>query len=250
MIKKAFKKLFFGRKAYQSFFRKLFFVSLEGMNIGTGGRGLKETGEIFTVHYVLANCVEPVVFDIGAQGGHYLAEVISATNGKGRIYAFEPCLRDFEPLVKEFGKRATLINKALGDYDGVGKLYYPEKVRGVSSLYPGTQKLVKSEDVTVQTIDSFCLEQNIKQITFLKLDVEGNGLACLKGAKTMLPNIKSIQFEMSVSNRDSKTYFRDIFDTLHEYNVYRILKDGLFQINGPDKMNEILYTTNFLAVRK
>ena len=89
------------------------------MNIGTGGQGLEKTGELFAIHHVLDKEIEPIVFDVGAQGGYYLEEVIKATQGKGkaRIYAFEPCLRDYRPLEEAFGKKATIINKALSDYN-------------------------------------------------------------------------------------------------------------------------------------
>ena len=66
----------------------------------------------------------------------------------------------------------------------------------------------------------------------------------------MLPNIKYIQFEFSISSRDSRTYFRDIFNFLSDYTIYRILKDGLFEIKSPEKITELLFTTNYLAVRK
>ena len=108
----------------------------------------------------------------------------------------------------------------------------------------------ESEEVKIQTIDDFCKLNNLKEITLLKLDVEGSELACLKGAEQMLPNIKYIQFEFSTASRDARVYFRDIFNFLSDYKIYRILKDGLCEITDPEKITELLFTTNYLAEKR
>lgn len=191
-----------------------------------------------------------VVFDVGAQGGDYMKEIFNLTKGKVKIYAFEPCSRDYQILEKEFGNKATIVKSALGDTNGWAMLYYPSDVRGLGTLYKSHGGFNENEKVKIQTIDSFCKLNNIKNITLLKLDVEGNELACLNGAKQMLPNIKYIQFEFSAASRDSRTYFRDIFNFLSGYKVYRILKDGLCEIKTPEKITELLFTTNYLAEKK
>jgi hypothetical protein len=66
----------------------------------------------------------------------------------------------------------------------------------------------------------------------------------------MLPFISTIQFEISVASRDSRTYFKDIFELLVDYKISRILKDGLDEVKSPDKLSELLFTTNFVAERK
>lgn len=250
-MNKLIKKIFFGKKAFQPFFRRLFDISIEGMNIGTGGRNFYKNGELFAARYTLSKeSAPPVVFDVGAQGGDFMKEIFNLTNGKAKIYAFEPSSRDYQILEQEFSGKATVVKSALGDIDGETTLYYPDDVRGLGTLYKAHDGFNKSEKVKIQTIDSFCKLNGIKNITFLKLDVEGNELACLKGAKQMLPNIKYIQFEFSALSRDSRIYFKDIFDLLFDYKIYRILKDGLYEIKSPEKITELLFTTNYLAERK
>lgn len=235
---------------FQAIFRRLFDISIEGMNIGTGGRNLEENGEMFIIKHVLNNVRNPIIFDVGAQGGDHIKEIINLLKDEVKIYAFEPRLRDYQILEKELGDKATIIKSALGDIDGKAILYYQNNVSGLSSLYKPHDGFVESEEVKIQTIDSFCEANNITNITFLKLDVEGNELACLRGAKKMLPNIKYIQFEFSAPSRDSRTYFRDIFNFLSDYKIYRILKDGFYEIKKPEKITELLFTTNYLARRK
>ncbi|MEK7555866.1 MAG: FkbM family methyltransferase [Patescibacteria group bacterium] len=248
-MKKILKKLFFGKKAFQIIFRRLFDVSIEGMNIGTGGRHPNENGELFAARYALSKEQTHVIFDVGAQGGDYIKEIFNLTKGKAKIYAFEPCLRDYEILKKELGDNAIIVKSALGDTDGEAILYRPDNISGLSTLHKPHGGFVGSEKVKIQTIDNFCKLNDIKNITLLKLDVEGNELACLKGAKQMLPNIKYIQFEFSASSRDSRTYFRDIFNFLSDYKIYRVLRDGLYEIKSPEKITELLFTTNYLAER-
>lgn len=249
-MKKIIKTNFFGKKIFQPFFRRLFDISMEGMNIGTGGGDFYKNGESFVVEHILSKETNPTVFDVGAQGGDHIKEVLKISEGKAKIYAFEPCLKDYQILEKAFGNKATIVKSALGDTEGEITLYRPNNVRGLSTIHKPHDKFCGSEKVKIQTIDNFCKKNNIKNITFLKLDVEGHELACLKGAKEMLPNIKYIQFEFSVGSRDARVYFRDIFDFLSDYIIYRILKDGLYEIKSPEKITELLFTTNYLAVRK
>lgn len=248
-MKNVLKRTFFGKKALQPLFRRLFDISIEGMNIGTGGRHPSENGELFAARYALSKETVPTVFDVGAQGGDYI-EAILATTQDARIYAFEPCLKDYQILAERFAGTATIVQSALGDSEGEVTLYYPDTVSGLSSLYKQSEKFNRSERVPIQTIDSFCKSNGVKDITLLKLDVEGNELACLKGAKQMLPNIRYIQFEVSTASRDSRTYFRDIFEYLSDYTIYRILRDGFYEIKEPERITELLFTTNFFAERK
>ena len=143
----------------------------------------------------------------------------------------------------------TVIKSALGDKNGTIKLNYPPNVRGLSSIYKLNDEFTESEEVKIETIDSFCLKNKISSITLLKLDVEGHEFACIKGAQQMLPNIKYIQFEISLANRESRVYFRDIFNLLKDYKIYRILRNDIKQILAPGKTEEMLFTTNYIAAR-
>lgn len=250
-MNKLIKKIFFGKKILQPFFRRLFDISIEGMNIGTGGGSLYKNGELFTAKYALSKEQTPVVFDVGAQGGDYIKEILKLTKSGAKIYAFEPCSKAYEVLKNTLNHKVSVIKSALGDSEGEGEavFYHPDNISGLSTLHKPHEGISGSEKVQIQTIDNFCKTNNIKNVTLLKLDVEGNELACLKGAKQMLPHIKYIQFEFSASSRDSRTYFRDIFDFLSDYKIYRILRDGLYEIKSPEKITELLFTTNYLAER-
>ncbi|MFA6095229.1 MAG: FkbM family methyltransferase [Candidatus Paceibacterota bacterium] len=248
-MKQSLKRLIFGTRALQPFWKRLLDVSLAGLNIGTGGGSISDDGEAYTVRYVLSSEKDPIVFDVGAQGGEYTDEVLAAALGRPSVFAFEPSLRDFRALEGLFDDRVRLFNIAFGDSIERARLY-PNGAQGLSSLYMRAGSADEGEDVSIETIDSFCEKNGVEEITLLKLDVEGHEFACLRGARRMLPSIRFIQFEMSAASRDARVYFRDIFEYLADYRIYRILRDGLAEVESPDKFSELLYTTNYLAIRK
>jgi hypothetical protein len=86
----------------------------------------------------------------------------------------------------------------------------------------------------------------------LKLDIEGHELNAIKGAKQMIADKKVdfIQFEFGGCNIDSRTYFQDFYYLLKDkYRIYRILRDGIFEIEQYKETSEIFITVNYLAER-
>lgn len=135
-------------------------------------------------------------------------------------------------------------------------LYMDKKASGEASLYkrqvPG-KTYEMTETIKIITLDNFCVDNNINHIHYLKLDVEGHELSVLKGAKNTFSSAKIdwIQFEFGGCNIDSRTYFRDFFDLLSpNYNIYRLVRNGLVPINRYHETLEIFTTTNFIAISK
>jgi len=94
-------KIFFGVKCLQSFYEKLFRISLKGMNIGLGS-DIQNDGEIFVLNFVkseIKNYTKPfVIFDVGANIGNYIIEIekIFKPEDDIYIYAFEPAKNIFK----------------------------------------------------------------------------------------------------------------------------------------------------------
>lgn len=85
------------------------------------------------------------------------------------------------------------------------------------------------------------------------MDIEGHELYALKGASTLLSEkrISNIQIEFGGCNIDSRTYFKDFWNLLHnDFNVYRVLQDGLWEITKYSERLECFVTSNFLFVKK
>jgi FkbM family methyltransferase len=248
-----------GKRANQDFFERLYKLGLKGMQIG-GGTSPESSGEAEALYYIkqkLHGVDSPVLFDVGANVGHY-TQLLDMVFGKAcRIYAFEPSARNFGYLQEAISNLSQVqpVQAGMGGSNSEMRLFSNEKKSGLSSVYNRRLdhlniSLEDSEWITILTIDGFCHEKNIQYIDFLKLDVEGHEFEILNGAREMLQGkkIRFIQFEFGGCNIDSRTFFQDFFYLLTPcYNLYRIVQDGLYPINRYKEIYEVFTTTNFLA---
>lgn len=137
-------------------------------------------------------------------------------------------------------------------------LYFDKEYSGLASLYNRQLDYFgidfnMSEIVKIDTLDHYCEVNNIDIIDFLKMDIEGNELKALEGASNLLKEkrIINIQIEFGGCNIDSRTYFRDFWNLLHnDFTVYRILQNGLREIPRYGERLECFSTTNYLFRQK
>ncbi|MBI5530065.1 MAG: FkbM family methyltransferase [Candidatus Doudnabacteria bacterium] len=260
-IFKKFIKFFLGKSFGQSLFRQLHLISLKGMNFG-GGVDPKDSGEDFAVTYALKKIASDklIVFDVGGNNGEYTElwlKHIKQQKKSGEFYVFEPSSMALQQLEKRFKNiEAVKINKlAISDKEGVATLYANFAGSGLASLanrdlsHVGLE-MENREEVVTTTLDNFCQQQKINKIDFLKLDTEGYEFAALQGGKNMLNSkqIKFIQFEFGGTDIDTRVFFRDFYKLLNQqYKIYRILKNGLLEIEKYSELEEIFFTTNYLA---
>jgi FkbM family methyltransferase len=246
-------------------FQKLLYnfhaLSLIGMNVGGGGDA-RNSGEEFVIKYikkVFKSQSDLVIFDVGSNIGDYAILLSEILEPNTNIYCFEPSKTTFEHLTENTVnlKNIQLFNIGLGVKAEFISLYFDKKESGLASFYKRrldhfSIDMSKSELVEVKILDEFCSDHKIEHIHFLKMDVEGNELNILNGAKHMIENdsIDFIQFEFGGCNIDSRTFFQDFFYLLKErYRIYRILKNGLYPIDSYSEKYEIFITTNYLAQR-
>ena len=102
---------FAGRIRDQEFYENSLLISLEGMNIGhfTGVHNFNNSGEAYVLSFIKNNQntlnTPLVIFDVGANIGRYTQLVLDIfKNNDVRIFAFEPSLKTFKELKKNFLK--------------------------------------------------------------------------------------------------------------------------------------------------
>jgi len=251
-----------GKRKFQKTFEALNRFSLAGMNIGSGSNP-KDSGEISALEYInnrFKSSGKMLVMDVGANVGHYSILLKEVFGEKAAIHSFEPSHKTFQKLRSNIGDKTamSLYNFGFGNENATVALFSNSDESGLASVYKRKLDhfhidMNQREEVEIKTLDSFCTEYTIEHIHFLKLDVEGHEKKVLDGASNMLKTgaIDFIQFEFGGCNIDSRTYFQDFFYLLKDnYKIYRIVKDGLYQIDQYKEMYEAFTTTNYLAERK
>jgi FkbM family methyltransferase len=246
----------------QGIWENIFQMSLRKMNFGNGG-DFNDSGELNVARLVkdkLSNETSIIIFDVGANVGKYSKALSELFNSRATIYSFEPSKKTFELFLETIKNIKNIIPNNIGfsdkEYDQL--LFTNTEGSGLASVYQRKLdhfglSMDKSEEIKLTTIDSFCTQKQIDRIHFLKLDVEGHELNALNGAKKMIQNkkIDFIQFEFGGCNIDSRTYFQDFYYLLKDnYNIYRILKDGMYELTTYKETHEVFITVNYLAIRK
>lgn len=249
-----------GRRLYP-LYRRMYALSLRGMNIGLGGN-VKSSGEINVLKYVKAHCSNnPIIFDVGANKGQYTKSLLEFFHeGSAEVHCFEPGHQTFRELTQELKgrKNVKLNNFGLSNENSEGVLYYDAAGSGLASLYKRQLdyfniEFEQSENVALKRLDDYVSENTITQIDLLKLDVEGNELNVLVGAAEALSNgiIRTIQIEFGGCNIDSRTFIRDFWNLLHQdFVMYRIMTNGLIEIKNYMETLEVFSCTNFFFAKR
>jgi len=169
----------------------------------TGGRGLSCTlpsGERIRVlpahRYLSWNPIEYAAFraavtpgtvalDIGANVGAYTLLLAHWVGKAGRVYAFEPSRPAFRGLRRHIslnlqGDVVRPLPVAVSDREGSANLI-AASTAGESRLAGGFET-ASGVTVAVTTIDNFCAQEGV-QPSFIKVDVEGEELGVLRGAR-------------------------------------------------------------------
>ena len=183
----------------------------------------------------------PVIFDIGAYVGDTIKQFKSSFP-ESYIHAFEPFDESFAILKNQYQKieKLYLNNIALGDSPLSNAKMYITQNKGSSSLlqpikdanqfWEGNPLLTEKEvKVDVTSIDSYCQKKNIKSIDILKIDVQGNEINVLKGAKHMLKErrIKLIFTEISIAhNYKEQSEIGEVIKLLrgNKYKIFNFFK--------------------------
>jgi FkbM family methyltransferase len=255
------------RKINQTLFKFLNYNNLEILHenillrLNYGNCDFNTNGEKTTLQYIKnhINSFKPIIFDVGANKGDY-CELIQQYIKINTIYAFEPHPQMFLKLKEKFNnnKKIKLFELGFSNKNQTVPLHMAEGKSALSSLHNRNLKhfnisMNKKININVKTIDSFCEENKIDNIDFLKIDIEGEELNAFMGGVKMINNnkIKYIQFEFGGANIDSKTYFRDFWYLLSpKYNLYKITEQGLMPIKKYNENQEIFLMCNYLAELK
>jgi FkbM family methyltransferase len=129
-----------------------------------------------------------VVVDVGANFGHYTLLAARAVGEKGKVYAFEPCPRNYTMLARNVRENnyayVETVPKAVSNRGGTAKLYLSARSSGGHKLAEGLGRGAFVEVETVSLDDYF--REVSGGIDVLKLDTEGAEDLILDGMRVVL----------------------------------------------------------------
>ena len=250
-MKKVISKLIRNKSLYP-FWKFLNKLSFYGMNYGVASGYANYSGEHFIINQIKRNLNNGVIFDVGANIGDWSKFFIKeCSNINYKLHLFEPSKFSFQTLKANLDGNYNFHQIGFGDKNEKLKLFYDTKQQGNASILNFNSK--KSELIQLKTIDTFCVENKISKIDFLKMDVQGFEYNILKGATKMLEinAIKFIQFEIDQPSIENKIFFKDFWDLLSKkYDLYQSLFNGLVVIKEYNYEIENFRCMNYLAILK
>jgi len=180
---------------------------------------------------VLAGIIKPgmVMLDIGAYVGQFTLVASRVAGDQLKILAIEPTPAVYKQLCRNVAANrcsgVTCIQRALSDKPGSARFYFYPDSYDQNSLRPLSDESARFIDVEVETIDSLSEQHRLSRIDLIKVDVEGNELAVLKGARRVLAEKKPAlivevsrhQHSYGYCGIELNAFLRDI-----GYDVFRI----------------------------
>jgi FkbM family methyltransferase len=243
-----------GKIRLQPFYESLHRISIRGMNY-MQSQEIHMTGEIGAMTYAKEKrgSEQLILFDVGANTGQFARTMAKIFEQNFTLHSFEPSKRAYNELVKKTGNddgHLIFHNVGFSDQEKQVSLFNSGSLFG--TVYPLENVDKEHEEIDLITLDKFCREHAIKEIFYLKIDVEGAELDVLKGGQNMIESnkIRFIQFEFGPNNLEAKVSMKDFFKILKNYHIYRIVKNGLRRIEAYNEIIEIPLTSNFFAERK
>ena len=216
--------------------------------------GLKLLGPMNSYHLFI---------DVGANIGKVSKLVLENTNNLN-VVCYEPHKEIYQKLsenlknekrckIFQYAVGSRIEDKVLFDWKEYGTgfaSFYKDSIKQVLLPTYGKISLDYEDSVKVITLDSINYE---KKIEFIKIDVEGNELEVLKGARDSIKNHepKYILLEFNEANVHSRVFMKDLINLLDGYSLYRIMPGGkILELNNPYNAitHEIFGTQNIIFI--
>ena len=175
-----------------------------------------------------------VCFDVGANFGWYTTLFHKHCGAEGYVHAFEPVPVTFKELKLNYQlmgkpKNVFINNLALGDKnEEISINLFKELPSGHASLSQQGRKDAVSFKCEMITLDSYLEKQNIEQVNFIKVDIEGAELLFLKGAEKLFQQESLPIFLMEMALQQTSNFDYKPNDLLEfiseraEYDFYAV----------------------------
>jgi FkbM family methyltransferase len=138
------------------------------------------------------------VLDIGAYHGLYSVIAAKRVAPTGRVTAFEPSRRDRRRLRLHLGmnrlRNVTIEPYAVSASTGLTEFFVVRRgfttmnsLRPPATVYPVDRTVAQTI-----SLDEYCASRTVREIDFVKVDVEGAELGLFGGARTVLTSLRPL----------------------------------------------------------
>jgi len=139
-----------------------------------------------------------VYFDVGANFGFHSFGLKGFTKSGYEFHLFEPnpiCSRCIRYSLDAYSLDGRyLVATGIGDSPGQAFLQFNKGINVQGWLATSSlDENANGSSVAVQTLDDYCLENAVKHVRLLKMDIEGSELHALSGAEDLF-NSASVDF--------------------------------------------------------
>jgi len=170
----------------------------------------------------IKNKSNTVFFDVGCNAGSFV-KILKQYGFENNIHCFEPH-PVLSKTVKEVYPFVIMNEFCLSNYNGETIINIPTWSVGLSSIIKRPVFCKLDQDINVlhiscKTLDSYCEENNIEKIDFIKIDVEGAEKMVFEGAHNLLLNkkIKFGMFEIGQTLVDAGTSTEEVCKLVESY---------------------------------
>jgi FkbM family methyltransferase len=170
-----------------------------------------------------------IVVDVGAHIGKYTIIASKMVGSQGKVIAIEAHPANYDTLKQNIVinklNNVIALNYAVHSTETLVKLYEPGQEEGftiyntiMTDRIPLNNQ--KSIEVKANTLDFLLLENGIKEVNWIKIDVEGAEFEVLKGATNILSSSKDISLLIEIHNLgvNNKTFYEPIIRLLESKN--------------------------------
>lgn len=256
-IRRSYASIFSSNKLLIKFNKLLLDLCLSALGYGNW-RGMKESGEEFFIKKYLSNQPINLCLDVGANIGNYSKLLLAETNSK--VISFEPLPFVFKKLsdnLSDYSDRTTLVNKGISNKSETLKIHYNENLPSTASFVKESNHLEHIQnnetlEIEVTSIDDFCRENQITEIDYIKIDVEGFESEVLEGAFETFKSIKPkyVQIEYGWHQLIRNTTLNYYAEKLSNYNVYQLTYNNMKLVDPKDSYANFHLYSNFVFIRK
>jgi FkbM family methyltransferase len=133
------------------------------------------------------------VLDVGANVGYFSAIAAALVGSGGSVHAFEPVPESFTRLQRNLSnfRWCHAYPFAVGDVTGLAKIHFNEQELGWASLF-NDNNLACATDAQAISLDAWMIQQGLRGLNLLKIDVEGGEYRVLQGAGRMLRDFRPV----------------------------------------------------------